>query len=204
MNVATLVPESATGLVSVAHVGQMANNLTHAVLALYADASHPDSFLTAWLQMQKKKVPTPVLLVRFETTEFTNERLETLLDLGFDGWIMGQPSPTLVEKICAKISQDRVYHSPKYGQLLLRGDLVSCGVKKVKFSFKESSIFRLLLDAGGKPVTRSQLLIAHGYRPDTNTHTIETHIYRMKDKLKQLGIEGAIYYKNKQGYILSL
>lgn len=204
MNVATLVSPSATGVLSTMDSSQTMSNLAHTELARYADASQPDDFLKAWLQEERKKFPTPVLLARFAEGKFSNDRLEALLDLGFDSWIVGQPSVVLVEKICAKISSNRVYHSKRYGRLLLQGGYLSCGEKKVKFSAKELSIFRRLLDAEGKSISREQLLLDHGYKPDTNSHTIETHMYRIKEKMKLVGMGDSIQNRTKEGYTLVL
>ena len=51
---------------------------------------------------------------------------------------------------------------------------------------KEAAILRRLVEAAGRTVTREQLLQAvWGYRADTDTHTIETHIYRLRRKIER-------------------
>ncbi len=204
MYVSIKEPTPATASLAIAGKNQDVENMSPSVRVLFAEANQTDDLLKTWLQEQKKKVPTPVLLARFATDEYSNERLETLLDLGFDSWIVGVPPLTLIEKICAKISNDVVCVSSTYGRIFLQGNQFWRGKKQIKLSIKESLILRILLKARNVPVSIAQLLIANGYKPDTNTHTIETHIYRMKQKLKQLGMEEVIKNKVNEGYVLLL
>jgi DNA-binding response OmpR family regulator len=56
--------------------------------------------------------------------------------------------------------------------------------RRVQLTDKETAILKLLYGAGGKSVTRQVLLEqVWGYSPEVETHTLETHIYRLRQKL---------------------
>src|SRR3954449_4158032 len=55
--------------------------------------------------------------------------------------------------------------------------------RKVRLTDKETSILKFLYRAGGKPVPRQILLNeVWGYNSVVTTHTLETHIYRLRQK----------------------
>ncbi|MTI17870.1 response regulator transcription factor [Rhodobacteraceae bacterium RKSG542] len=57
---------------------------------------------------------------------------------------------------------------------------------KVRLTEKETSILKFLYRAGEKPVTRDVLLHeVWGYNSGVTTHTLETHIYRLRQKVEK-------------------
>ncbi len=57
--------------------------------------------------------------------------------------------------------------------------------RKIRLTDKESSILKFLYRAGGKPVPRQVLLNeVWGYNSAVTTHTLETHIYRLRQKIE--------------------
>tara|TARA_R110002096_G_scaffold228304_1_gene417715 strand:- start:435 stop:1130 length:696 start_codon:yes stop_codon:yes gene_type:complete len=57
--------------------------------------------------------------------------------------------------------------------------------KKVRLTEKETSILKYLYRAGGKPVGREELLAeVWGYNSGVTTHTLETHVYRLRQKIE--------------------
>lgn len=52
---------------------------------------------------------------------------------------------------------------------------------------KEVSILQCLVGAGGEPVSKEELLrTVWGYQSSLDTHTLETHIYRLRNKIRDL------------------
>jgi len=57
--------------------------------------------------------------------------------------------------------------------------------KKVRLTDKETAILKYLYRAGDKPVARDTLLDeVWGYNAAVTTHTLETHIYRLRQKIE--------------------
>ena len=57
--------------------------------------------------------------------------------------------------------------------------------RKVRLTEKETAILKFLLRAGDEPVSRDVLLNdVWGYHADVTTHTLETHIYRLRQKIE--------------------
>ena len=57
--------------------------------------------------------------------------------------------------------------------------------RKVRLTDKESNILKFLYRAAGKPVPRQVLLNeVWGYNSSVTTHTLETHIYRLRQKIE--------------------
>ncbi len=58
--------------------------------------------------------------------------------------------------------------------------------RKIRLTDKETNILKLLLQAESALVQRDVLLYKiWGYNPDITTHTLETHIYRLRQKIEQ-------------------
>jgi DNA-binding response OmpR family regulator len=63
--------------------------------------------------------------------------------------------------------------------------LVDAAQRKVRLTDKETSILRYLYRSGEKPVGREELLReVWGYNSNVTTHTLETHIYRLRQKIE--------------------
>ena len=57
--------------------------------------------------------------------------------------------------------------------------------RKIRLTDKESAILKFLYRAGGRPVPRQILLNeVWGYNSAVTTHTLETHIYRLRQKIE--------------------
>jgi len=57
--------------------------------------------------------------------------------------------------------------------------------RKIRLTEKESAILKYLYRAGGRPVSRQVLLNeVWGYNSAVTTHTLETHIYRLRQKIE--------------------
>jgi DNA-binding response OmpR family regulator len=63
--------------------------------------------------------------------------------------------------------------------------LVDAKGKKLRLTDKEASILKYLYRAGEKSVTREELLAeVWGYNAAVATHTLETHVYRLRQKIE--------------------
>ena len=68
---------------------------------------------------------------------------------------------------------------------------------------KETSILRYLYRAGQRPVSRETLLQeVWGYNSGVTTHTLETHIYRLRQKIEKDAAAPAILVTEAGGYKL--
>ncbi len=57
--------------------------------------------------------------------------------------------------------------------------------RKLRLTDKETNILKYLYRAGGKPVAREELLAeVWGYNASVTTHTLETHVYRLRQKIE--------------------
>ncbi len=83
--------------------------------------------------------------------------------------------------------------------------LVTEADKKIRLTEKETSILKFLYRAGGKAVTRDVLLDeVWGYNSGVTTHTLETHVYRLRQKIEPDPSNAAILLTEGGGYRLSV
>lgn len=74
---------------------------------------------------------------------------------------------------------------------------------KVRLTEKETSILRFLYRSGDKPVSREVLLHeVWGYNSGVTTHTLETHIYRLRQKIEQNPSNAELLITEAGGYKL--
>ena len=73
--------------------------------------------------------------------------------------------------------------------------------QKLKLTDKERDILLTLIGAGGQPVTRQALLDeVWAYAPGVETHTLETHIYRLRQKIEADPADPRIVLTDDAGY----
>jgi DNA-binding response OmpR family regulator len=76
--------------------------------------------------------------------------------------------------------------------------------RKIRLTEKETAILAFLLNAGGQPVSRETLLSeVWGYNSKVTTHTLETHIYRLRQKIEPNPAEARILLTDAGGYRLA-
>lgn len=81
--------------------------------------------------------------------------------------------------------------------------LVAGDGKKTRLTEKETAILKHLHRAGQQVVARDVLLHEiWGYNPTVSTHTLETHIYRLRQKMEQAPSQAAILLTEAGGYKL--
>ncbi len=75
--------------------------------------------------------------------------------------------------------------------------------RKIRLTEKEATILKYLYRADAKPVERKTLLHEiWGYRPDISTHTLETHIYRLRQKIEDDPAQAKMIITTPGGYKL--
>jgi DNA-binding response OmpR family regulator len=98
-------------------------------------------------------------------------------------------------------SKDAIYRIGPYifrpsAKLLLEGD------KRIRLTEKETNILKFLQRAGDT-VSRDVLLHeVWGYNPAVTTHTLETHIYRLRQKIERDTAHAKILITESGGYRL--
>ena len=75
--------------------------------------------------------------------------------------------------------------------------------RKIRLTEKETAILAFLLSTGGAAVSRETLLSeVWGYNSKVTTHTLETHIYRLRQKIEANPAEARILLTDAGGYRL--
>jgi Response regulators consisting of a CheY-like receiver domain and a winged-helix DNA-binding domain len=81
--------------------------------------------------------------------------------------------------------------------------LIDGNGKKVRLTEKEAAIIKYLYRAGAQVVTRDTLLEeVWGYNSGVTTHTLETHVYRLRQKIERDPSNAAILVTESGGYKL--
>lgn len=76
--------------------------------------------------------------------------------------------------------------------------------KKIRLTEKETAILKYLYRSGNAVVPRDTLLNeVWGYNAGVNTHTLETHVYRLRQKIEPNPAEATILITEPGGYRLS-
>jgi DNA-binding response OmpR family regulator len=117
--------------------------------------------------------------------------------------------PVLLARIRSQLrqhetSQDAVFTIGPYTfRPGLKVLLLNQSGSKVRLTETEVSIMRYLFRAGQRPVSRETLLQeVWGYNPGLTTHTLETHIYRLRQKIEKDAAAPAILVTETGGYKL--
>jgi DNA-binding response OmpR family regulator len=77
------------------------------------------------------------------------------------------------------------------------------GRKKVRLTEKETAILKYLYRAGDRPIGRDTLLgEVWGYNAGVTTHTLETHVYRLRQKIERDPARAEILVTEPGGYRL--
>jgi DNA-binding response OmpR family regulator len=76
--------------------------------------------------------------------------------------------------------------------------------RRFRLTEKETAILKFLYRAGAQPVARPVLLEkVWGYSPEVETHTLETHIYRLRQKLETNPSNSTLLISEAGGYRLN-
>ncbi len=138
--------------------------------------------------MRKAGVGTPVIML---TGAASDSDTILGLDAGANDYVTKPfKFAVLLARIRAQLrsheaSEDAVYHIGPYEFRPAAKALFDQAAKKIRLTEKETSILKYLYRAGDKSAPREELLAeVWGYNAGVTTHTLETHVYRLRQKIE--------------------
>ena len=158
--------------------------------------------------MRKGGVKCPVLMLTGNTSD-----ADTILglDAGANDYVTKPfKFPVLLARIRAQLrqheqSEDAVFAVGPYSFRPGVKMLVDDAEKKIRLTEKETNILKFLYRAGGRTVERDTLLReVWGYNAGVTTHTLETHIYRLRQKIEPDPGQARILVTETGGYRLAI
>ncbi|HMQ91903.1 MAG TPA: response regulator transcription factor [Amaricoccus sp.] len=156
--------------------------------------------------MRKQGVKCPVIMLTGHTTD-SDQILG--LDSGANDYI-AKPFklPVLLARIRAQLrqheqSEDAVFGVGPYTFKPAAKLLLDEAERKIRLTEKETNILKYLYRAGSAVVARDVLLHeVWGYNAGVTTHTLETHIYRLRQKIERDPSNATILVTEPGGYRL--
>jgi len=158
--------------------------------AIVLDVSLPDmDGIEACRKLREQGVRAPIILLTGAARE-EQDQVQGL-DAGANDYVLKPfKFSVLLARIRAHLrsheaSEDATFRIGPYEFRPAMRLLVDASDKKVRLTDKETSILRYLYRSGEKPVGRDELLReVWGYNANVTTHTLETHIYRLRQKIE--------------------
>ena len=117
--------------------------------------------------------------------------------------------PVLLARIRVQLRQHETSEDARFiiGHYTFRPSsnlLVNADGRKVRLTEKETAVLRHLYRAGQRSGSREQLLQeVWGCNSGVNTHTLETHIYRLRQKVERDAAAPSILVTESGGYRLA-
>lgn len=173
--------------------------------AILLDSSLPDGDgLRFCARLRQMGVLVPILIISGHAAEADIVRG---LDAGASDYIA---KPFRLRELLARLRAQLRNHENSDGATLRLGgfrfsaasrSLTDAAGQRIRLTEKEAAILKFLHRAGPVAVSRETLLAAvWGYNARVSTHTLETHIYRLRRKLGDP--EGLIIATEGRGYRL--
>ncbi|MEM0985684.1 MAG: response regulator transcription factor [Pseudomonadota bacterium] len=157
-------------------------------------------------QLRSKGVNTPVIMLTGQDTD-----ADTILGLesGANDYVT-KPFrfSVLLARVRAQLrtfeqSEDATFQVGPYEFRPAMKLLVTEEDKKIRLTEKETNILKYLYKASGKSVARDELLKeVWGYNANVTTHTLETHVYRLRQKIEPDPSNARILLTDAGGYRL--
>jgi DNA-binding response OmpR family regulator len=178
--------------------------------AIVLDVSLPDmDGFDACRQLRDQGVKAPIIMLTGAAQE--EEHQVQGLDAGANDYVLKPfKFAVLLARIRAHLrsheaSEDAVYHIGAYEFRPAMRVLIDADQRKVRLTDKETSILRYLYRSGEKPVGREELLReVWGYNSNVTTHTLETHIYRLRQKIEPEAQSPKLLITETGGYRLQV
>lgn len=156
--------------------------------------------------MRKQGVKSPILML---TGHDTDSDTILGLDAGANDYITKPfKFPVLLARIRSQLrthesSEDAVFSIGPYSFRPAQKILVTQDDKKIRLTEKETNILKYLLRAPDGMVARDTLLHeVWGYNATVTTHTLETHIYRLRQKIEPDPSNATLLVTEPGGYRL--
>jgi DNA-binding response OmpR family regulator len=159
-------------------------------------------------RMRKAGVKSPILMLTGHDSD-----ADTILglDAGANDYITKPfKFAVLLARIRAQLrqheqSEDAVFAMGPYTFKPAQKMLVDAKDKKVRLTEKETNILKYLYRAGQQVVARDVLLHeVWGYNAGVTTHTLETHIYRLRQKIEPDPSNARLLVTESGGYKLAV
>ena len=156
--------------------------------------------------MRRNGIKCPILMLTGNDTD-ADQILG--LDAGANDYVTKPfKFPVLLARIRAQLrqheqSEDAVFAVGPYSFRPGAKMLVDEAEKKIRLTEKETNILKFLYRAGGRTVERDTLLReVWGYNAGVTTHTLETHIYRLRQKIEPDPSNARLLVTESGGYRL--
>lgn len=171
------------------------------------DAGDPDPEGCAPVRLLRRRgFRSPIIMVSGKGSEAD---MILGLDAGANDYVMRPFSlMVLMARIRAQLrqyasSEDAIFQIGPYSFRPSAKLLIKDNGSRLKLTEKETAIIRLLFKAGQKLVSREKLLSeVWGYNAAVATHTLETHVYRLRRKLDAIPSAAQMIVTERGGYRL--
>ncbi len=167
----------------------MAGSRTQHFDAIMLDLAPVSSAVTLCADLRRRGVRVPIILV---TDADSEEDVVRGLDAGANDYVV---KPFRLAELVARLrAQIRVFETSEDAVLVIgpyhfrpgsRSLTEPTTNRRVRLTEKEAAVLKHLYRAGSTPVPRQVLLRdVWGYASGASTHTVETHIYRLRRKIE--------------------
>ena len=157
-------------------------------------------------RMRQDGVATPVIML---TAADTDDDAVRGLDSGANDYVTKPYKfAVLLARIRAQLrdyehSEGAIFRLGAYEFRPAAKLLVDEKGKKIRLTEKETNILKYLYRAGEKAVSREELLAeVWGYNAGVTTHTLETHVYRLRQKIEPDPANAKLLLTEAGGYRL--
>ncbi len=158
-------------------------------------------------EMRKANVHAPIIMLTAVEGEADTIRG---LDSGANDYVT---KPFRLGELVARLKAHLRQHEHSEDAVLTIGPYVfkpavkmlvdEAAKKKIRLTEKEAAILKYLYRAGQKSVSRETLLgEVWGYNAGVTTHTLETHVYRLRQKIEKDPGKATILVTDQGGYRL--
>ncbi len=158
-------------------------------------------------QIRERQVTCPVIML---TAADTDDDTVMGLDAGANDYVT---KPFRFAVLLARIRAQLRSHEHSESAVFRLGDyefrpsaklLLDASQKKIRLTEKETNILKYLYRAGDKAVAREELLAeVWGYNAGVTTHTLETHVYRLRQKIEPDPASAKLLITEAGGYRLT-